>query len=88
MNDNYKIVSLYCFSPIEEKKLFNLRDEFEKFEEKGLTGLIILAQEGLNGTICGKETIVNIFYREIKNFLKDQDLNEKISFAKKKIFKK
>ena len=88
MNDNYKIVSLYCFSPIEEKKLFNLRDEFEKFEEKGLTGLIILAQEGLNGTICGKETIVNIFHREIKNFLKDQDLNEKISFSEKKIFKK
>ena len=88
MKDNYKIVSLYCFSPIEEKKLFNLRDEFEKFEEKGLTGLIILAQEGLNGTICGKETIVNIFHREIKNFLKDQDLNEKISFSEKKIFKK
>ena len=88
MNDNYKIVSLYCFSPIEEKKLFDLRDEFEKFEERGLTGLMILAQEGLNGTICGKETIVNIFYREIKNFLKDQDLNEKISFAEKKIFKK
>ncbi len=88
MNDNYKIVSLYCFSPIEEKKLFNLRDEFEKFEEKGLTGLIILAQEGLNGTICGRETIVNIFHREIKNFLKDQDLNEKISFSEKKIFKK
>ena len=88
MNDNYKIVSLYCFSPIEERKLFNLRDEFKKFEEKGLTGLIILAQEGLNGTICGKETIVNIFHREIKNFLKDQDLNEKISFSEKKIFKK
>ena len=88
MNDNYKIVSLYCFSPIEEKKLFNLRDEFEKFGEKGLTGLIILAQEGLNGTICGRETIVNIFHREIKNFLKDQDLNEKISFSEKKIFKK
>ena len=88
MNDNYKIVSLYCFSPIEERKLFNLRDEFEKFEEKGLTGLIILAHEGLNGTICGKEAVVNIFHKEIKNFLEGQDLNEKISFSEKKIFKK
>ncbi len=88
MNDNYKIVSLYCFSPILEKKLFDLRDNLEKFGDKGLTGLIILAKEGINGTICGKETIVNIFHREIKFFLKNQDLNEKISFSKEKIFKK
>ncbi len=88
MNDNYKIVSLYCFSRISEKKLSKLRDKLEKFEGKGLTGLLILAQEGLNGTICGKETIVDIFHREIKIFLKDQDLNEKISFSENKIFKK
>ena len=88
MNDIYKIVSLYCFSRISEKKLSNLRDKLEKFEGKGLTGLLILAREGLNGTICGRETIVDIFHREIKIFLKDQDLNEKISFSEKKIFKK
>ena len=88
MNDTYKIVSLYCFSQISEKKLSKLRDKLEKFEGKGLTGLLILAQEGLNGTICGRETIVDIFHREIKIFLKDQDLNEKISFSEKKIFKK
>lgn len=88
MNDIYKIVSLYCFSPIAEKKLFNLRDKLEKYEEKRLTGLMILSQEGINGTICGKEAIVNIFHKEIKNFLIEQDLNEKISFSEKKIFKK
>ena len=88
MNDNYKIVSLYCFSPITQKQLIFLRDKLEKFEEEGLTGLMILAQEGINGTICGRETIVNIFHNEIKIFLKDKDLNEKISFSEKKIFKK
>ncbi len=88
MNDTYKIVSLYCFSRISEKKLSNLRDKLEKFEGKGITGLLILAQEGLNGTICGKEIIVDMFHREIKIFLKDQDLNEKISFSDTKIFKK
>jgi len=88
MNGTYKIISLYCFSPIAEKKVFNLRDNLEKFAEKGLTGLIVLAKEGINGTICGKETLVNIFHRKIKNFLKGQDLNEKISFSEKKIFKK
>ena len=88
MNDTYKIVSIYCFSQISEKKLSHLKDKLGKFEEKGLTGLLILAQEGLNGTICGSETIVDIFHREIKIFLKNQDLNEKISFSEKKIFKR
>jgi len=88
MNDTYKIVSLYCFSSIEEKKLLTLKSKLEKFEGKGLTGLIILAKEGINGTICGKETIINIFQRELKIFLKDRDLNEKISFSEEKIFKK
>jgi len=88
MNDIYKIVSLYCFRPIAENKLFNLRDKLEKFEDKGLSGLIILAEEGINGTFCGEETIVNIFHREIKIIFRDQDLNEKISFSEEKIFKK
>ena len=88
MNHSYKIVSLYSFSPILENKLLNLKVELEKFEDKGLTGLIILAKEGINGTICGNEAIVNIFKREIRIFLKDQDLNEKISFSEKKIFRK
>ena len=54
MNNTYKIVSLYCFSRISEKKLLNFRDKIEKFEEKGLTGLVILAKEGINGTISAR----------------------------------
>jgi len=88
MNNTYKIVSLYCFSPLVEKALLNLRNKLLTFENKELTGLIIMAKEGINGTICGKPLIVNHFYREIKSFFKDKDLNEKISFSKKKIFQK
>ena len=88
MKNNYKIVSLYCFSPIIEKTLLKLRDKLYEFESKGLTGLIILAHEGINGTICGNQSIVNTFHKEVKYFFRDQDLNEKISFSEKKIFKK
>jgi len=88
MNNPFKIISLYCFSQIEEKMLLNLKDQLVTFEDQGLTGLIILAQEGINGTICGKESLVNNFHREIKSFFKYKDLNEKISFSKKIIFKK
>ncbi len=88
MNNPYKVVSLYCFSPILENTLFDLRDKLFKFQDHGLTGLIILAHEGINGTICGKEKIVNHFYKEIKSLFKDKDLNEKFSFSQKEIFKK
>ncbi len=88
MINSYKIVSLYCFSPISEEYLFELRDKLLQFGENGLSGLIILAEEGLNGTICGEEEIVNHFHKTIKNFFKEYDLNEKFSFSKKRIFKK
>ena len=88
MKNPYKILSIYCFSSILEKNLQNIRDKLLIFEDQGLTGLIILATEGINGTICGEEKIVNQFYKEIKILFKDQDLNEKINYSKKRIFKK
>jgi len=88
MNNFYKIVSLYCFTPISKEYLLNLRDKLLQFGDDGLTGLIILAEEGFNGTICGEETIVNLFHKKIKDLFRENDLNEKISFSKRRIFKK
>ncbi len=88
MNNSYKIVSLYCFSQIKEKSLLNLKENLTSYEEAGLTGLIILAEEGINGTICGEQSVVNHFHKKIKKFFNDNDLNEKISFSKERIFKK
>ena len=80
MTYSYKIVSLYCFYPIQKKDIFNVREQLIKYEFKELSGLIILAEEGINGTFCGKEIIVDQFYKEIKNLFREQDLNEKISY--------
>tara|TARA_Y100000589_G_scaffold305054_1_gene318712 strand:- start:2026 stop:2955 length:930 start_codon:yes stop_codon:yes gene_type:complete len=88
MTYSYKIVSLYCFYPIQKKDIFNVREQLIKYEFKELSGLIILAEEGINGTFCGKEIIVDQFYKEIKNLFREQDLNEKISYSRKRIFKK
>tara|TARA_Y100001933_G_C18970427_1_gene552278 strand:+ start:678 stop:1610 length:933 start_codon:yes stop_codon:yes gene_type:complete len=88
MKKAYKVISLYCFSSIKEDELFNLRDNLFKYSDEGLTGLIILAKEGINGTICGREEFVNHFHKSIKKIFNNFDLNEKISFTEKKIFKK
>ena len=51
-----KVTSFYKFFSIETKSLqiykLNLQDEFQKLN---LKGLLILAKEGLNATLCGKE---------------------------------
>ncbi len=88
MNSLYKIISFYCFSSIEKSELLNLKKELLVYENNGISGLMILAEEGVNATICGDEKFVNLFYKEIKKLLKNADLNEKISFSEKRIFKK
>ena len=86
--ENYKIISLYCFAPIEAEVIPELRNNLLKFEEYDITGLLILAKEGINGTLCGSEEFINQISTFIKDFLKNYIVNEKISFSRKKIFKK
>ena len=87
MNDSYKVISFYCFTPINEKCIQSFRDKLLQYKNRGIFGLIILAEEGINGTFCGKEEISDCFFKEIKSFSKHKDLNEKISFSKDRIFK-
>ena len=58
------------------------------YEKEGLTGLIIIAEEGINGTICGEDSITKRTIKLIKNYFNNEDLNEKLSFSKNKVFKK
>ena len=88
MNKSFKILSFYCFALTTKDALLGLREKFLPYEDNGLSGLIILAEEGINATICGKEKIVDEFHKEIRKCFKTNDLNEKISFSSKSIFKK
>ena len=86
---NYNLViSFYCFTDIKKNFLDELKNNLLNHEEEGLTGLIIIAEEGINGTICGDNLITKKTIKLIKNYLNNQDLNEKLSFSKNKVFKK
>ena len=51
--ENYKIVSLYSFFPFQENLILELKEKLLSIEIKNdLSGLLILASEGINGTIC------------------------------------
>ena len=87
MKIKYKIISLYYFTKIEKDLILELKTKLLKYENNDISGLIILGEEGINGTICGPQKYLDEFYAFIKHFFK-HDLNEKISFSDKKIFKK
>ena len=87
MKIKYKIISLYYFTKIEKDLILELKTKLLKYENNDISGLIILGEEGINGTICGPQKYLDEFYAFIKHFFKN-DLNEKISFSDKKIFKK
>ncbi|MBK16915.1 MAG: hypothetical protein CMK49_02730 [Prochlorococcus sp. SP3034] len=88
MKKEYKVISLYCFTKIDKNLILVLKDKLLDFEDHNISGLLILGEEGINGTICGPEKYTNKLFEFIRKFFKKKDLNEKISFSDKNIFKK
>jgi len=86
---NYKIVSLYSFFPFQENLIIELKDKLLNIENKNdLSGLLIFASEGINGTICAENNVIEIVLNLLKKYTDTRNLNIKLSFSKKKIFKK
>ena len=88
-NNIYKIVSLYSFFSFQENSIIELKEKLFSIEKNNdLSGLLIIAREGLNGTICSEESIIENILKLIKNIVGNNKLNIKVSYSKKKIFKK
>ena len=88
-NKFFKIISLYSFFPFQENLIFELRDNLLNIEMKNnLSGLLIIANEGINGTICADENVIENVLNLIKRYAGFNELNLKISYSKIEIFKK
>ena len=86
---NYKIVSLYSFFPFQENLILDLKNKLLELEnENDLSGLLIFASEGINGTICAEKNVIDIFINLLNKYTDNRNLNIKVNFSKKKIFKK
>ena len=86
---NYKIVSLYSFFSFQESLILELKNKLLKIENKNdLSGLLIFASEGINGTICAEKNVIEIVLNLIKTYIDNRNFNIKVSFSKKKVFKK
>jgi len=86
---NYKIVSLYSFFPFQENSILDLKNKLLEIEnENDLSGLLIFASEGINGTICAEKNVIAIVINLLKKYSDNRSLNIKVNFSKKKVFKK
>ena len=86
---NYKIVSLYSFFPFQKNLIIELKNRLLEIENKHfLSGLLIFANEGINGTICAEENVIEIVMNLLIKYVDKSNLNIKLSFSEKKVFKK
>jgi len=73
--DLFKVTAFYSF--IDLSDLLQLKSEFTEFLKKqDMRGTMLIASEGINGTLAGKESSIN----EFKNFLKSKNLYEAKNF--------
>jgi len=86
---NYKIVSLYSFFQFQENLILELKDKLLQIENSNdLSGLLIFASEGINGTICAENNVIEIVINLLKKYTDTKSLNIKVNFSKNKVFKK
>jgi UPF0176 protein len=66
-----------------------LRDEhFALCERLGLKGRILLASEGINGTVCGEETEIEEYKHVMRSDSRFEDVEFKESFSAEQVFPK
>ena len=83
--DKYIISTFYKFLVLENYKV--LKIEFDKFLIKTtIKGTILLANEGLNGTIAGSESDLKKFFSYIDKFSQFKDITPKFSSSNKNPF--
>ena len=78
-NNIYKIVSLYSFFSFQENSIIDLKENLFNIEKNNdISGLLIIAREGLNGTTCAEKSIIENILHLIKNIVGINELNIKV----------
>ena len=75
----YKIVSLYSFFEFKENLILDLKNKLLEIEnENDLSGLLIFASEGINGTICAEKNVIDIVINLLYKYINNNNLNLKV----------
>ena len=87
MNDTYSVASFYHFANWNDahENLSTISDEAQL---NNIYGTILIANEGINGTVAGEKKAINNFINFIKNFSIFSSLQVKYSMSNVNPFKR
>tara|TARA_B100000965_G_scaffold104964_1_gene86529 strand:+ start:315 stop:827 length:513 start_codon:yes stop_codon:yes gene_type:complete len=85
----YKVAAFYNFLPINDQDISLLKNELTSLAtNQEIKGTILLASEGINGTICGFEVDIELLIEKLKKILQISDVNVKYSWTDKQAFRR
>ena len=85
----YQVAAFYSFDEMNDEKISFLSNQFDLFASKyEIMGTIILASEGINGTLCSSEEGVQQIINLLSKVLNNQNLEFKISWTDKQAFRR
>ncbi len=83
----YLITTFYVFRPLKKITINHLKDLLtESCHRRKVKGTILLAYEGVNGTICGSPESIEKTISLLENNIPRDSLDKKISWSKKQVF--
>ncbi len=86
---NFKVAAFYSFLNLKDELLLSMKEELTiKASEFEVKGTILLANEGINGTISGSVQGINTLLDILQKQLNINSLNVKISWNNKQAFKR
>tara|TARA_B100000700_G_C14895116_1_gene784623 strand:- start:75 stop:1034 length:960 start_codon:yes stop_codon:yes gene_type:complete len=85
----YRVAAFYDFLSILDQDIDFIRDDLNKLAIKQeIKGTILLASEGVNGTVCGTKNSTTFFIKRLKQLLKISKINVKYSWTNKQAFRR
>ena len=85
----YTVASFYNFSSIIDHEILLIKEELTHLATKQeIKGTILLASEGVNGTVCGTENAIVQFIETLEKLLKVSEINVKYSWTEKQAFRR
>ena len=88
-DNKYQVAAFYCFSQLSEKEVsFLSRKLNSKASEKNILGTIIIALEGVNGTICGYIEDVESLIKILRNHFSRIRIDVKYSYTRNQAFRR
>ncbi len=77
MLSSMKITAFYSFKALTEDECARLRDALHTFgEEHDMRGLVLIATEGINGTVCATNDVMTLWKKKIEEHFGDMRWND------------